>query len=295
MVGKALLVTFFLLLGYGLLIERYQKKIQRTAQTIGQRNLVKGEEYLFEASSWADTVILGSSMSEMLLSEQPSKHRYNLAMPGLSAHEGLQLMQLAKHIPRVLLIEINTLVKVQKLSLMDEFKQPATLRLKQYLPFTRQKYQPAGVLKAVLRDWFGTPTTPAMVVSAPDSALLQKGFRAYGPFIKPLPPDSVFRQTFTQLRQTLDKFHRRGTRIIFYEMPNHPVIQSIPLAQKTRQFVQIFFNAPGYHRVALPHEIYQTSDGVHLLPPETVRYSVFLNHQLAQLPHQLQLAQSKMD
>ncbi len=143
-----------MLVAYTGFIQFFQTSITRIGQTTAHRNTVKAEEYLYEAASHYDTLIVGSSMSERLLTDSLGHDYYNLAFAGLSSQVGLTLIQHSGHWPRLIFVETNTLlnpVAATKLPALGDG--PIWQTVRQHFLFMRQKYQPVGVFKAMLRDW----------------------------------------------------------------------------------------------------------------------------------------------
>jgi hypothetical protein len=153
MIVKSLLTAAALLIVYTILIVGFQERITHSGQTTLQRNIVKAEEYLYEASNRFDTVLIGSSVSERLIMDSLPGGCYNLAMAGLSSLDGLQLIKQTAHWPRLIYIELNTLDRGETSDVLEGFNHPRRQFLNQLFPFLRQKYQPVGVVKSLLRDW----------------------------------------------------------------------------------------------------------------------------------------------
>ncbi len=288
MIWKSILTTVLLITTYTLFINYYGQSIDRTAQTTGQRNLVKAEDYLYEASDHCDTILIGSSMSERLRAERLAPHCYNLSFSGLSALDGLYLIERSGHVPKVLFVEINSIAREVPVSLdMATITDSSGRRLKQWFPFLRQKYQPVGVLKALLRDWQSGPdgTAEAIAAARPDTALQQKMVQQlYNVMRLPLSPTATA-NSFRKAKAYLSRLQRRGTTVILFEMPINSRLENLLAPQTTRQYADAYFPAPAYQHIALPADSFRTSDGIHLLYDESLRYSNYLHTQYQQLAH----------
>lgn len=284
MIRKTLLTTLALLLLYSGFIYVGRNAITRTGQTVEQRNLVKAEDYRYEAADRYDTLVVGSSMSERLVMDSLGSGCYNLAMAGLSSQAGLQLIEESKHQPQLVYVEANTLLTPIKPGQLPTGNDTPVWRfIREHLAFTRQKYQPVGVFKALLRDLqYGKSQFVYLEAGARvDSAFLEK---AIIPQLQerqhPL-PDSVLTARVQAVRQRLDAFRQRGTRIVLFEMPVDPRLQRTPVAQTIQTALLDTFQTPGYPFIIAPAtDAYQTTDGVHLTHPECVRYTHYLCDQL---------------
>lgn len=286
MIRKSILTTILLLIAYTLFIRYYGNAIYRTAQTTAQRNVVKAEEFIYEASNHCDTLVVGSSMSERLQTERLTPHCYNLSFSGLSALDGLTLIHSSGHVPKVLFVEINSIAREVPSSLnLATVNDPTERRLKRLLPFLRQKYQPVGVLKALLRDWQNGSSNVVAPESSfrLDTALQQKMVRQlHGSLSQPLSIEATTR-SFRQAKVLLSQLQRQGTTIVLFEMPINSQLENLEAPQTIRQYADRYFPAPEYQHIALPTDAFRTSDGVHLLYDESVRYTDYLYTQYQQL------------
>lgn len=278
MIKKSLLLALGLLAAYTLLIQRFGFWVSRTAQTTAQRNLVKGEEYLYEAKGRYDTVIVGSSMSDRLVGNDSLRGLYNLSFAGQSSIEGLRLISQSGHVPKLIFVEINSLARQdppepELLNLTD----PTQKTLKHWLPFLRQKYQPVGVFKALLRDiqhGRNTFVVPASAL-APDTSLLSKTVAQLAVSMQtPIPKpqlDSLVRRAYTYL----EPLRKAGAHVVFFEMPMDARLEQSALPVALRESVHRIFSTPPYTYIPLPPDAYGTTDGIHLLHPEAMRYTTY--------------------
>jgi len=286
MIWKSILTTVLLLIVYTLFIRYSGITISRTAQTTAQRNIVKAEEFLYENSTHCDTLIVGSSMSERLQEQQLTPHCYNLSFSGLSSLDGLYLIQAGGRVPNVLFVEINSIARESPSSLdLTAVADPTSRTLKQWLPFLRQKYQPVGVLKALLRDWQHGSSDLIAPESAYrlDTALQQKMVhQLHGTMNLPLSvaaTDSSFKKAHAFLSQ----LQRRGTTVILFEMPINAQLENLLAPRTIRAYADRYFPAPQYQHIVLPADSFRTSDGIHLLYDESLRYTSYLHAQYAKL------------
>lgn len=268
MIQKTLLITTLSLTLYSALIYWFGHDISRTGQTVAQRNLVKAEEYRYEAAEQFDTLIVGSSMSERIPTDSLASSCYNLAMAGLSSQAGLKLIRESGHWPRLIYVEMNTLLTpVRPNELLIDQETPVEQFMHEHLAFLRQKYQPIGVFKALLRDWqYGKNQVVAVETGLRvDSAFLEKAVaKALLDQQRPL-PDSVLRAQVKFVKHELDTFRQHGTQIILFEVPVDPRIQQTAFSRAIKTAITDTFSALDYTLV-MPDSsaVYSTTDGVHL-------------------------------
>lgn len=286
MIWKSILTTLLLLTAYTLFIHYGGNTISRTAQTTAQRNIVKAEEFLYEDSDRCDTLIVGSSMSERLHPDRLTPHCYNLSFSGLSSLDGLHLIQASGHTPKVLFVEINSIARQSPSSLdLTTVADPTSRTLKQWLPFLRQKYQPVGVAKALLRDWQHGSSDIVAPESASrlDTALQRKMvYQLHGAMSLPLSvvaTDSSFKKAYAFLSQ----LKRQGTTVVLFEMPINARLENLLAPRTIRDYANRYFPAPQYQHIVLPADSFRTSDGIHLLYDESLQYTNYLHAQYQKL------------
>jgi hypothetical protein len=282
MIKRVLLATLVGLLAYSWFIYRFGADINRTGQTTEQRNMVKAEEFLYEASARYDTIIIGSSLSDRLNTDSLSTNYYNLSLAGLSVLDGIQLVELSQHLPSVVFIETYTLPRDEPSALVASLNNPTQVLMKRYLPFTRQKYQPAGVFKAMLRDWShgkGNAVVPESAMYV-DTAFLNKAVTErleQGSFP---PPDSLLQNGLLTVRARLEAWRKRGVQIVLYEMPLDARLKELPEHKRVRQLVSRYFPSPDYGHITLPPFNYQTTDGIHLTYQDANRFTGYMRQQI---------------
>lgn len=285
MILKSVLTAVITLLLYTVLIVFFQGSIKHSGQTTLQRNVVKAEDYLYEANKHFDTVLVGSSMSERLIMDILPGGCYNLAMAGFSSLDGLQLIKQSGHWPRLIYVELNTLDRGRTSDAIQALGNPNRQFLNQYLPFLRQKYQPVGVIKSLLRGWrygqvqfvdFGAGT-------AFDSSFQEKAVQGKLQEMDNMLPDSVVRANVEIAGQYIETFRQKGVKVVFFETPIDVRLQNHRMTATIRRYMSNRFPASQYPTVNVPADAYQTNDGIHLTQAENIRYTTYLRQHLSQL------------
>ncbi|MBD2699740.1 hypothetical protein IC229_03765 [Spirosoma sp. BT702] len=283
MIRKALFTTLLLLLTYSLFITVFRSSIRRTAQTVEQRNTVKAEEFLYENGTQADTVIVGSSMSNRLLFDSLPGHNdryYNLALEGMASVDGLHLIAHAGYKPKLVLVEINTLDRMPDTTFFGKFTETGWSQIREYVPFMRLKYQPIGVMKALLRDWRGGASDD--IVETVDTAFVTRLVQKRLSQTNDRPDDKALQQTIDKADTYIQELQKRGTKLIFFEMPTDPRIRNTNVSRRLRELVDATFSNSAYQHIPYPTDTYQTTDGIHLPRNECIRYTRYLYEQLSQ-------------
>ncbi|GAB3962612.1 hypothetical protein GCM10028805_64090 [Spirosoma harenae] len=278
MIRKALLTTTILLLVYSVFIYVFRQQIQRTGLTVEQNNLVKAEEFLYENGQLADTIIVGSSMSNRLLVDSLPGHYYNLSMEGLASVDGIALIAQTSRRPHLLLVETNSLDRLPDTAFFASLRQPVWAKIREYIPLTRLKYQPMGVVKALLRDLKQSQigSLPELIDTSFASKLIQERLID----MNRIPTNNELRRKIAITANYIRSLQETGTQVVFFEMPTDPRIQNAKLSSIIRQLTRSTFPETAYQYIQVPSEFYQTTDGVHLPRFECIRYSHYLYSQL---------------
>ncbi len=280
MVLKALVTALVALAAYSGFIYLFQDDISRTGQTAAQRNVVKAEEYQYEFADQYDTLVVGSSMSERLVMDSLGAGCYNLAMAGLSAQKGLQLIRESNRWPRLIYVETNTLlIPTQPGRLLTDTSTPVERFLRQHLPVLRQKYQPVGVFKALLRDWKYGKSQFVLLESGwhVDSAFLEKAVASNLRNQQNPLPDSVLQQHVQTIDQLLRAFRQHGTQIVLFEMPVDPRLQRTAYTRSLSAAVYQHFVRQGYPFIKpTATDTYLTTDGIHMTHQSCLAYTHYL-------------------
>ncbi|GAB4012120.1 hypothetical protein GCM10028808_27270 [Spirosoma migulaei] len=281
MIKKSLLSTLLLLLVYTLLISSFGNRFTLIGQTTAQENIVKVEDYLYQIDSPHDTILVGSSMSERLITDRLPGRCYNLAMSGLSSLDGLHIIQKGEHWPRLVYVELNTLARGYRFGLLNQFDEPGWQFLTTYFPFLRQKYQPVAVVKSILYDQH--PESTSGLGTPVDTAFYEKAVQEQLVALERIPSDSALKANVELAYQYIEPLRHHGAKIIFFEMPTDPRIQNHILTSTIRQYLHNRFGDSPYAKIDLPTGLYQTNDGVHLTQPEIIRYTAYLSQHVNHL------------
>ncbi len=263
-------------MAYSAFIFLYQSHIKRTAQTIEQRNVVKAEEFIYEEDQQADTIIAGSSMSSRLIIDSLPGNYYNLALEGMSPVDGIRLITVMNHPPRLLLIEANTLDRLPDKGFIAKIEKPFLSWVRKYTPFTRVKYQPVSVLKSLVRDTY----VPAPVAEPIDTAFITKIVQERLGVLADISQqtDDALKHSVKIAETYIRGLRDKGTRIVFFEIPTDPRIRNTTYYCRIRELINATF--ANYEFVEFPPEAYHTTDGIHLPRAESLRYTKHLRKHL---------------
>ena len=281
MVKKATAVTLLFLAAYSLFVYFFEDKISRTGQNQYDRNIVKGEEYLYEKGQKADVLILGSSLASRLIMDSLPANYYNLAMGGMGIYDGISLLSKSSRKPKVVLIEMNVVLRDLNKDLERDLYHPVFYSVKKYIPILRKKYQPVPVLKALFRDRSGMK---------PDAGLYQLPKHLFEREVAGVierysvpPKPELTKRKFGELNRDVQMIRKSGIQVIFFEMPIHQDARNLIEPQTTRTAFYKYFPKSEFRYIDSPQDIYQTSDGIHLGPEDALRYTIYLRNKIKEL------------
>ena len=232
------------------------------------------------------TVIVGSSMAfRMTYKNNPYQDTiYNLSLGGKSAYDGLSFLKTSGHIPKVLLIEINVLYKIKEdnhnaswaFSLNSNLKRNFKGFQYKYRPVTFVQYVYQGIRNKVKFDNKPKKTIVNNYKKDENNVDDKKNLISDNQKQRIILNDTRFYQNTDwfevnkQISFYVDYFNKKGSKIIFFEMPTEDFKLSSKLNLEISNKLKTNFK--DYKFIpALPQG---TTDGVHLVPQEA--HSFFL-------------------
>lgn len=283
MVKKALLVAGVTFVLYTLFIHRIKPHWNISQPRGHQKNQLKAEKYLYN-SQHESGVLVGSSLAAHL---DTMPGTYNLSLSGMSPLDGLALVIKQKHLPRMVLVEMNFIDREEDPDFTALLTNPVLMPAKRLLLSLRANKQPLAVvdeqLQVVLAQLSYRFTAPAdgsprsEQISFLDQMMVKQRKRYAQP-----PVATLLQRQLDKLRQIVTLLEQRNVQVIFYEMPVDQRLCHTPRVKAIRRAFQQHFPPSVYFYVYPPTCAgYHTTDGLHLDGPSATRYTNFLQHQLA--------------
>ncbi|MBD1912328.1 MULTISPECIES: hypothetical protein [unclassified Leptolyngbya] len=286
MIRKTLTVTIALILLWSIIVNFLPQDLD-TYQSQRDNNLIRAQDYLYSVPNiQEENVILGTSLSQKISESLLSKNFYNLAFGGQGIFDGLDVVNYPKEKPRVVFIEINNILKVEGDLFTEALFGPATYNLKKYVPLLRDRNKPVGVLRGFTRPRQKTAVNFKMAEDQIDEtdaykAVLNQQREAY----KTKPSKQRLDPLFQRLKQSVEKLEKEGTTVVFFEMPVHQELCTMPRATTIRKRFYVEFPQKQYLYIKQPNcGNYQTTDGIHLTEASGNRYSLYFKRKAAALP-----------
>ena len=222
--GHAMLKSFLLFLGlavaYSLYIALANPAIVKV-QTEAQENYIRAQEYIY-SKDINKNVVVGSSMAARLKMDEMTEPTVNLAFVGGSSLTGLELIRRSGKIPHKILVETNIIFKAGDEDLLERLFTPVVVSLKEKVRSLRDLFQPVNVLLSK----FSTRTTPSWektYVNEVDREKLAE--RLERRLKKNNDPKTTLvskNKEINQLKDLIDYFKSKGTKIVMFQMPVEP-------------------------------------------------------------------------
>jgi hypothetical protein len=262
-------------------------------------NIIAAEEIIYKSNT-PHTVVVGSSLAARLTSEMFSGDVFNLSFRGKSVFDGLSILEKSKLVPRVLLVEINVLTRPRDDSFIDPLFQQPFYTLKRYLPALRERNRPLTDLKRVILETrrlllkrnkeeenTDSPKKSSVrldkeVDSSNKNPLFDRMLEMAVISQKSIPDKHTTEDIMEELKLRVDVLMSRGSKVVLFEMPMHPLLCNSPQTIHMRAAVHDTFTNDQYLILPPPNcSDFSTTDGSHLPLPEAKRYAVDLQKQLS--------------
>jgi hypothetical protein len=239
--------------------------------TIFQSHRVIGEDFLLRTDR-PKAVLVGSSLSA-LLPQIALKPVYNLAMSGGSSLAGMRLVEVAEPAPRLLFIEANLLIRPADEELLSELLNPILLRIKRICDACRTMNQPVTVAlsyvsKLRLKPLSEEEQDRLNMTARANPKTLRRGLSVQLEGTDSVVDPIAMHGVLDRLSSQIGELERRGTRVVFVEMPMHPDLIGTPYYRSGLDAAKARFPAPRYEWISFTDRTYETSDGAHLIYPD---------------------------
>jgi len=215
----------------------------------------------------------------------------NLALGGLSALDGLEIIQEQGLTPDLVMIEANVLFRPANADFQSRLLSPLMFRLRSIFWAVRDVSRPIPILisythsalRRIAATFRQAPTMPDHSSKAGEAqkrgSILERMLTSQkSAFEMPLRPDETLAISHTLDRQ-LSSLKQRGVQLAFFEMPTHPTLCELPRQEMMREFLKERYAQVQYIRIRTCDGI-KTSDGLHLTAEEGSQATRLLVEQL---------------
>ncbi len=282
MIKKVLLITVTLFISYAIFIAL--KPIDYgVSQHQWQDNIVKAQKLIFNKQIKYNYIIVGSSLSCRLIKDSLPQKTYNLAFGGLSVYDGMSLLVSHKLWPKYVLIETNLIMRSEDKIFTSSLNNFIYTKIKQNIIALREDKQPLALLSTYINrfmNFFDYKTQYDKSNSVPKNKyetvnkLVNLNKANY---VKPLDKSEI-NQHLLELKKFIKMLEQNHVKVIFYEMPIHPVLENTYLTKTIRKEIQANFQNLTY---ILPcNKPLETTDGLHLSQSSASYFTGFFRQKI---------------
>lgn len=271
--GRALLAALAFLVLYALAFSLVRSRWQPRAENQAVQNAIVLQTYAFEKSG-SPVVLVGSSMTRRLPEDALPAGWFNLSFGGMSALEGLGIIDRIGARPNLIVVEINTLDKAPQLDWINRHTTPGFWTLQRLFPSLRNSNRPVTVALSYAQsgwrkasDWLLGPPPLEVIARRPASAEdLPEHTMARLVVEWQQRPSIEHQETFVHnLAPLMERLESRGSRFVFVEIPIHTALCDLPKSLALRELVSTRLASYPFFR-PVPCSAISTTDGVHLSP-----------------------------
>lgn len=242
-------------------------------------NIARAEHARLSRAS-VDTVLIGSSLAARLPEDLWPAGFENLSLGGHAPLVGLDILTSSVRTPRLVVIEINWIVRATVFKGLNELDQSLLKPFRPWLRGLRVAYQPNNLLltSAARLTSDRNPETACMALDK--NAPKRSGGQA-GPRIELAPPSFTETQTvraLTRVEKAIQSLQERGVSIAFVEFPVSAGMANSDYAVTLRQ--RITHRFPTIPLLQFDPSAYSTTDGLHLTPDSARRFGCALLNRL---------------
>lgn len=270
--SKTIILFILFVIAYTCILAYFNPTFTKSQNQL-QDNIISAQEFIYSDKP-PRVVILGSSMSRRLVSEQLNDDVYNLSLNGEGVSTGLAILQLSGITPKVILVEANVIDIQENHKLLDRLFDPSSWLLKSKIPVLRDKYQPINILVSSLSS--NSEYLAKKRAQPINMTELNRWIKIHLANERSLEEwDNKSRHS---LLTYLQHYKRKGAHIIFFFMPNNNAIcQSTRWGNITDVLNAQFSNVIDAWIDKPNCEKYQTRDAIHLTYSSALLFSEKLN------------------
>jgi hypothetical protein len=226
-----------------------------------QKNIILMQDYA-DFHQDVPVVIVGTSLSARIYNYLLPKDYYNISLAGGSIFEGLSMVKQNPHKPKYVLIESNIFYREPNKEAIEGIFDPYRLKLRKWLPSTREAYQPANLLTPLIgnvgknKKTEQKPGDTAIV-----GMLLKQRIKEY----QEIPKQEQMDRNLALLKKYVHDLQSAGVKVIFYEIPINCALLNTPRYLIPKSIILKAFPPTEFSWMPEPDcKLYQYSDGEHM-------------------------------
>lgn len=256
-VFKSVAVALLLSVFYILIIQVRQPKVS-FSQNQHQANMIFAQNFIYLENK-PSKVIVGSSMATRM-KFKPSENVYNLAFGGGGPLSGLEIIRKSGFVPEAIYIESNVFAMPVENEMMDTLFVPFLSYARGKVVALQEKYQVLNLVGEGIYRIAGRSEQEKLAQKV-DKTLLDKLVKTALGSGKPW---RVQEDVLKKWHQNIAYFKEKGTKILFFEMPNDTRLIQTKSREKLRKTIKDEFPQLKYREENNQNDFYKTADGIHL-------------------------------
>lgn len=292
MILKSIILAVVLLCGYSYFLSIFETP--SASQNQNQDNLVKAQQYMYNEKV-PENVIVGTSLSCHIHTDSLDDF-YNLSFNGSSIYDGLNVILNGVKFPKNVFIESNLYLNDKSELLYNQLYDVYPYYSAKYMNVVRVENQPIGKLIYTFNP-FGdrivekhnlymkrlkqklNQSIDKNINTNKKNNIFKKMIAIESKKYSEFPSKFLVSKKIKVLDSIIDILYKKGVNVIFYEMPiNHDLMKSKRTIKLRNDLKSMFRFKVKYF--SLDMRKYITSDGVHLNPEESIRYTDFFKKQI---------------
>jgi hypothetical protein len=288
MLRKIIFVALILTVGYAVFVSSFAPKWWNASQNQWQTNVIKAQNFIFGNTDSAVNVIIGTSLSCRLIIDSLPK-TYNLSFSGQSIYDGLNILVHKDKLPPKIFIEMNVALSKENKDFTSTINSPVLFYPKKNILALREDKQPMGIIgnrihKGIMdhfilkcKYFFHLEPKKNEAENTDKNKLFEKMLQLQVEAYSKIPNEQLVNECFNTLAKYTMELERKGTTVVFFEMPVNSKLNYLPKAKIIRDTFYSRFPKSKYQYIPIPDSLsFKTTDGVHLDEHEAMTYTSYL-------------------
>jgi hypothetical protein len=259
-----------------------------------QINFIKIQKYAYQEYSNLKIVLVGSSLTVRLPTDEIGSQVLNLGMSGGCAQTGIEAVQRTPAKPAILLVEINeTIIRKIDSQTIDSIYSPFLYYTRLYFPVLRQEYQPLSILISALTSLKYKVTHNSRIVhqqnksnqivnlepSLTEKLIAQKIEGNKVPLVEN--EKKLFIQEAAVIKSKITEIKKDKVRVILFDVPTEQRVRNTVRQKQIRALTSELFPKSKFEWMPEPPlKQWATYDGTHLIASDAKDYVAFIKEQL---------------
>ena len=267
-IWKSIAAALGLTLLYVVVISLTQPKITFT-QNQYQANIIFAQDFIYRHPK-PSRVIVGSSMATRMKFDKED-NVYNLAFGGGGPLTGLEIIRKSGYVPEAIFIESNIFTMPADRKFLDALFVPVLFELRGKIIALQEKYQILNLAGTFIYSFAGRSQGEKLHRKVDKKLLdrLVKNALKNADKVMIGEKDLLLKQWHKEMSY----FQKKGTKIVFFEMPNDPRLAQTPGREQVRTLIRKEFLSVPYIKENNTNNHFKTGDGIHLTLKSAIAFS----------------------